>query len=1319
MEPSGSVTVTGKHRKRKIPDPAGRWDAGFGPAVSVGRNTFLCSNGLAWAGCGGEGKKMHKAASRLNQRILRHLVAITAGLLVLVFGAAVQAQARSPAPAGGAAAEAPGLGDFRSPVEPKPPRQPPSLAYGVDVEPIVQVGLGAVDVAALLQEDAARARIDKVLRYGLGRDIVVKLADGRWYDVPGEGRLWVVEVVAEAANGIRLHFVDVDLPPGAQLFVYAVAQPERLAGPYEDRGIHGDGQFWSPTRFDDRLRVEYFVPSTAPEDLQHPAFAIDRLQHIYRDPFGTDSDGQSGTGLPDAPDGRSRSGACDSGGCTNATDLYPDTLFSTSSNDWTTFTVCAFGGEHSRFWVESGHTYEWSACTGDGAASCSWDSQFMLRDTSGNNLCYSDDWCGYQSKIRWMATFTGEVHLARMQYNCTTNEECATLVWRRAPCRLDVTCYPGWANEASAVGGIGYINSDSLYCSGQLLNNLAGDWTPYWLTANHCLDTQAEAQSGEIYWFYQSSTCDGTPPALSSVPQSAVCTLLATGEPTDYTLLMVEGELPGGLWWAGWTAAAIADDTAATGIHHPAGSHKRISFGSKSSTTSTHHWIDWNDGGTEGGSSGSGIFKSDSRHLIGQLSGNVPDCYFQDNYGAFSVTYPDIAAFMAGGTDDEWEQNDSCTGAVGVAAGTYGNLIVKGVDEDWYKITIPTAKTLDVNVTFTDAWGDIDIALYDACNGTIVASSDTTTNNESFSYRNCGTAANYYLRVYLYSDQRNTYGMTLGVSGGEHCHTPPNYNITTVPADYWQTTGNITVCAGGCRVYRMWLDCANSYDFSICAADAVGGAASVGDGDFTMYDSSGSFLWYIDGVTTCDYDASTLRSDYAGWTPPSTGYYYLQVDEYNGGPVTFNLAYKYSAPDPCAAMTTMSDGVPYSGTLGPCGTWSSYTDCAWDEAGEEKVYKFTTTVPGVYTLTAEQPAGDVDFYLMSRCNPLSTNIMGGCWSVGAQTVTLPAGELYYWIVDNYSGTSTASYAIKVDYPPVSPSDPVISAYNCGETVVTRSGSPPSGITWYWQGTSCGMSTDLGSGPFYSVTSAGTYYLRARHDGTGVWSAGCGSLFVEVNMPPPDPTNAAAHPSTICAGGTSTLTASVSGAETDWYRDSCTGSYVGTGTSVDVSLGLTSTFFARARYASTGCSSAGCDSATVTVIPHGGACGDPADTDCDNPDTCDGAGNCVDNHEPDTAVCEDGVFCNGIDTCSAGVCAQHAGDPCNLDEWCYEAGDACISYGNGDFEPDGDVDLQDFAEFQMCFGQIGLGPCAPGKMIGGGIINLHDLVVFEGVLGGPQ
>ncbi len=65
-------------------------------------------------------------------------------------------------------------------------------------------------------------------------------------------------------------------------------------------------------------------------------------------------------------------------------------------------------------------------------------------------------------------------------------------------------------------------------------------------------------------------------------------------------------------------------------------------------------------------------------------------------------------------------------------------------------------------------------------------------------------------------------------------------------------------------------------------------------------------------------------------------------------------------------------------------------------------------------------------------------------------------------------------------------------------------------------------------------------------------------------------------------------------------------------------------------------------------PPGTSCGSSADTDCDNPDTCDGAGTCLENHEPDLLACtDDGNECTD-DYCQTGACTHPnhpAGTPC--------------------------------------------------------------------------
>jgi hypothetical protein len=82
---------------------------------------------------------------------------------------------------------------------------------------------------------------------------------------------------------------------------------------------------------------------------------------------------------------------------------------------------------------------------------------------------------------------------------------------------------------------------------------------------------------------------------------------------------------------------------------------------------------------------------------------------------------------------------------------------------------------------------------------------------------------------------------------------------------------------------------------------------------------------------------------------------------------------------------------------------------------------------------------------------------------------------------------------------------------------------------------------------------------------------------------------------------------------------------------------------------------------VCVHPNsapGTPCGSPANTDCDNPDSCNGSGQCLANREPDGTSCSDGQFCNGPEACLAGICRPGA-LPCRDLAHCDEADDECL------------------------------------------------------------
>jgi hypothetical protein len=342
------------------------------------------------------------------------------------------------------------------------------------------------------------------------------------------------------------------------------------------------------------------------------------------------------------------------------------------------------------------------------------------------------------------------------------------------PCHNDVSCYPEWADIARAVSGVGFIDRDALFCTGELLDDLAGDFTPYWLTAHHCISSQAAALTAEVYWLYQTASCGGAPPSIQSVPHSLGATLLWTSHASDATLLMVEGALPAGLYWAGWTGEPVADGTDAAGIHHPSGDYKRISFGFKDEPSACRGLdptislvrVSWTDGPTERGSSGSGIFRADTHQLFGQLFDGPSACGREtyDCYGAFVSTYPKIKSFLRQGSDDDSEPNGSCAEARTVRPGLLRGRIVKLGGPDWYKILVPPGRSVNVRLAFSNARGDVDLAAFRSCSGEPAATSTGTSNAEAISLANPGSRPAFvYWQVYLDSDTRNGYDMTVSI----------------------------------------------------------------------------------------------------------------------------------------------------------------------------------------------------------------------------------------------------------------------------------------------------------------------------------------------------------------------------------------------------------------------------------------------------------------------------------------------------------------------------------------------------------------------------
>lgn len=217
-------------------------------------------------------------------------------------------------------------------------------------------------------------------------------------------------------------------------------------------------------------------------------------------------------------------------------------------------------------------------------------------------------------------------------------------------CNNNVICPEAddWRDEINSVAMV-LLGSGFRWCSGSMVNNTRQDLTPYFLTANHCLD---EPENFIVMFNYQSSTCSPSTDGPTYMTLQGT-TLLANNTTSDFALLLLDDDPPDSfnVYFNGWSAINSAA-TSSVGIHHPSGDVKKISFNDDPLTSTSYfgdtpggnnsHWrVDnWEDGTTEGGSSGSPLYDQNHR-VVGQLHGGWASCedILADWYGKFSVSW--------------------------------------------------------------------------------------------------------------------------------------------------------------------------------------------------------------------------------------------------------------------------------------------------------------------------------------------------------------------------------------------------------------------------------------------------------------------------------------------------------------------------------------------------------------------------------------------------------------------------------------------------------------------------------------------------------
>ncbi len=253
-------------------------------------------------------------------------------------------------------------------------------------------------------------------------------------------------------------------------------------------------------------------------------------------------------------------------------------------------------------------------------------------------------------------------------------------IGRAGACEVDVACMSTTLKQqaASAVNAVARMvltdHGQTGLCSGTLVNDSTTSSTPYFFTANHCLDNDdtdvgaSKAQPAAVaatintYWFFQTSVCgQDTANKVNFVLVAGGAKLLGRGVDFDWTLVRLNNAPPAGATFAAWNASPLSEaGAAAAGIHHPEGDLKKISQGTTQGFQtfddgSSYIAMQWTQGATEPGSSGSGLFTYNPNQnyyeLRGALYGGNSACDARqqgatDVYSRLDVALPMLRQYL-------------------------------------------------------------------------------------------------------------------------------------------------------------------------------------------------------------------------------------------------------------------------------------------------------------------------------------------------------------------------------------------------------------------------------------------------------------------------------------------------------------------------------------------------------------------------------------------------------------------------------------------------------------------------------------------------
>jgi hypothetical protein len=682
--------------------------------------------------------------------------------------------------------------------------------------------------------------------------------------------------------------------------------------------------------------------------------------------------------------------------------------------------------------VTAGNTYRFSFCEGGGSAG--YDSYLTLRDNTCAFLTANDDYCGLQSQLDYTATYTGFMYL-EVNSCCTGGSGGSyTLAYKYTAPSCPVYNYditPTLTYQAHS----GSID--------------AGSWTQY----------RVAVTAGNTYRF---SFCEG-------------------GGTASYDSYLT-----------------LRDNTCAflTSNDDNCGLQSQLDY---TATYTGYAYLEVNSYS----SSYSGTYTLAYRFLGPcDLITIIPDCGV-----ANSITS------SHSGSGAGWNVTACGYSTFGQEQIYQYTPIVSGT----YSIVVTASSGSFVDYFYKDA------ALgCDANNWTCISDVFSAGTYGSFSL----TAGTTY---YFLLDAEGT----AAVDQTFYLPCPPRPCASCVPVDVALGTIGTTVygysISGNLGHDGKWSGSFNGeagkvYHFDLCP-DAPGAGLANFDIDIKITDGSCSILAGEDGG--CSSGVSSYQPNDYTWTCPAAGTYYvilapfLSFNSHNCSGIagnTFTMEYyKEVLPVVCPPNVTVVENEPdcyneyvdvtnggcnispevYTELTGcndvVCGKSGTYTVAGTDNRDTDwyrLLLNANTTVN--MKVIADFPLQILVIDLTAGCPSLS--IISSTTAAAGDTAYLSTsfgpGTLAYWVGPSvFNGVPCGSnYVMYCNTVAVSaPTTPVIADIPaCGPTQLNGMTSP-GGVTYYWQGNSCGASTANPASSPYPVSTTDTYYVRAIDNTMGCWS----------------------------------------------------------------------------------------------------------------------------------------------------------------------------------------------------------------------------------------